>query len=147
MDIKKLKRLIVSSKARKAYQNEKLYDELAELCQMSDSQLLVEKSKLEASQSVLVISVVVILFTVILSAFVTTLVHCTEKYLLLKQAGFKYPVNEIIALKVYFYLVIVVLLVILLALLVVLALAIRNQRNKRILLSLYEFEENRRKRG
>ena len=143
MDIKNLRKLVVSSVARKEYQNEKLYDKLAELRQMSDKKLLVERSKLEADQSISKIfltGVVFVLFISIMGVLVTTIIHYTKKYLVLLQNISKYSVNEVIALKTLIYITIGIL-----SLIVILVLFTRWQRNKKILLSLYSFEESRRK--
>lgn len=148
MDIKNLRKLVVSSAARKEYRNEKLYDKLVELRQMSDKKLLVERSKLEADQSISKIfltGVVFVLFISIMGILVTTIIHYAKKYLVLLQNISKYSVNEVIALKTLIYITIGISTIVLLSLIVVLVLFTRWQRNKKILLSLYNFEESRRK--
>ncbi|QIG37459.1 hypothetical protein IBB3154_128 (plasmid) [Ligilactobacillus salivarius] len=140
--------LLIDGKKRREYKEYKKYVKLDELEKLSDRKLMIEKSELESTQSMIkmiLTSIVVIFFISIVGAISTFGIHTVINYLRI-MSNHSFSDYQLLEAKLTMYIVLGISAIIIVSLVVILFLFIKSQKSKKELLDLYIFEEDRRKK-
>lgn len=140
--------LLIDGKKRREYKEYKKYVKLDELEKLSDRKLMIEKSELESTQSMIkmiLTSIVVIFFISIVGVISTIGIHTVINYLRI-MSNHSFSDYQLLEAKLTMYIVLGISAIIIVSLVVILFLFIKSQKSKKELLDLYIFEEDRRKK-
>lgn len=140
--------LLIDGKKRREYKEHKKYAKLDELEKLSDRKLMIEKSELESTQSMvkMILTSIVVIFFISIVGFISTIsIRTVINYLRIIGSN-NLSDYQLLEAKLTMYIVLGVAVIIIVSLIVILFLFIKSQKSKKELLDLYIFEENRRKK-
>ncbi|OQQ89078.1 hypothetical protein [Ligilactobacillus salivarius] len=140
--------LLIDGKKRREYKEHKKYAKLDALEKLSDRKLMIEKSELESTQSMvkMILTSIVVIFFISIVGFISTIgIRTVINYLRIMGSN-NLSDYQLLEAKLTMYIVLGVAVIIIVSLIVILFLFIKSQKSKKELLDLYIFEENRRKK-
>lgn len=148
MNIRGCINLLIDGKKRREYKEHKKYAKLDALEKLSDRKLMIEKSELESTQSMvkMILTSIVVIFFISIVGFISTIsIRTVINYLRIMGSN-NLSDYQLLEAKLTMYIVLGVAVIIIVSLIVILFLFIKSQKSKKELLDLYIFEENRRKK-